>query len=141
MKDYLLNMVPEKIDYIYAKLFDNNHIGSKFGLVRGETLCTMDFIDKLLIEIQKIDVSLIGLSLSQLRIKVSEIIKGSKNFLKHILDRIRNPYYPDYNPHYSFSRELLDLFIQNLKKKYGEEINNCIDLVQKYKDSNLDLQT
>ncbi|HEC39564.1 hypothetical protein LCGC14_0760720 [marine sediment metagenome] len=104
-------------------------------------LSTEDFIDSLLEEIKELQPEFRDLSLTQLRIEVSKIIKGSSYFLKHIIARIKSSNNPKiYNPKYSFSEELLDLFEQRLEEKYGARVKNCFDLIDRYKEAN-DLKT
>jgi len=106
-------------------------------LGRDDVLSTEKFIDKLLEEIKKLEPEFRELSLSQLRIEVSKIIKGSSYFLKHILARLKNSNNLNtYNPKYTFSEELLDLFREGLEERYGDRAENCFDLIEEYKETN-----
>ena len=70
---------------------------------------TLDFIKEMLVEITKINNKFNNLSKTKLMEEVSVIIfKKGKNFLKHILSKIRNPKDSNFNPNYKFSIEALE---------------------------------
>ncbi len=104
---------------------------------KEDVLTTEQFIDYLLEEIKKFEPDFRELSLTQLRIEVSKIIKDSSYFLKHVVARLKNSNdIKTYNPKYTFSEELLDLFGDRLEEKYGERAKTCLNIIEKYRASN-----
>ncbi len=67
--------------------------------------------------------------------KVGTFLGQSQNFLKHTRDRIKN-----INPDYTFSKELLMAFIDNLYYTFGQNAKKCIDNINQYMEKNQNLK-
>jgi len=68
--------------------------------------------------------------------KVSKLLGQSSSFLKHTRNRIKN-----INPNYTFSKELLKVFIDNLYNNFGQNAKKCVDYIVQYSESNPNLKS
>ena len=102
---------------------------------------TLDLINDLLQIVPDIDDQFKDLSKTKLLENISNIIfsKG-KQFLKHILSKIRNSNNPDYNPNYKFSVNVLNIAEKNIKEKFGPSSELVLKNIEKYRYVNEDLK-
>jgi len=106
-----------------------------------QSYSTLELIEDLLREISKINKHFGSFSKTKLMEEVSvKIFDKGKNFLKHILSKIRNPSNPNYNPKYKFSIENLKKGEINLENLFKENAARIIELIKKYLLTNPDLK-
>ncbi len=71
--------------------------------------------------------------------KASRLLGCGTTYLSDLKQRIINPKVRGYNPSYNFSENNLKRFKANLRKNIGENASKCLDLIEKYKNSNINL--
>ncbi|MEJ2248088.1 MAG: hypothetical protein P8Y97_00325, partial [Candidatus Lokiarchaeota archaeon] len=109
--------------------------------LEGSPLSTEQFIEFLEQEFRELDPEAYGeLSDSKLRVEISNIIAGSKGFLKHVLGRIRNPNHKDFNSNYKFSIERLEDFENRINGIFENKAKGISDLIDYYKETNHNLK-
>ncbi|GAI94529.1 unnamed protein product, partial [marine sediment metagenome] len=109
-----------------------------FQIIRryqGNEINTLQFVDMLEKELGRVS--------GEIKVtdeELSLILAGTHEFIKSILARIRQPANPDYNSHYTFSKERLNEFRDFLSEMFGSRAKKCLDLLKRYEHLNSDLK-
>jgi len=102
-----------------------------------QKLSTVEFIDRLLIELGKYSGDIRFITDRMLSI----ILIGSVGYIsKNVIDRITNSERKDYNTEYKPSLERLKLFEERLEVFLGEKAEKSKEIIVQFKKANLDLK-
>ncbi|MHA1490451.1 MAG: hypothetical protein ACTSRI_12455 [Promethearchaeota archaeon] len=109
------------------------HIIKKY---KENKISGLQFIDQICLELGRVSGEI---SLTDK--EIGEILGSSKFFIINIKRSLNCPNYKRiYNPDYKFSLERLNLMMRNLKTIFGLRAVKCLELIEKYKNTNPDLK-
>ncbi len=119
-----------------------NRLGAKalgciqiIGRYRNNEISTLQFVNMLEKELGRIS--------GEITVNNEElglILHGTDSFIKNIKSRITNPNNNRYNPHYKFSKLILQEFRDFTKNIWGKRAMKIKDFIDKYEQVNPDLK-